>query len=131
KLHKGRLEATSESAVASRLRTMGLSPVAVTPATAGTGLQMEIGPDLFQRGVKLKDIAVMCRQLATMVSAGLSLMRALTILSEQTENTKLRGVVGEVRRDVESGFSLSLALAKHPRIFPPLMIHLVRAGETG
>lgn len=131
KLHKGRLEAASEGAVASRLRTMGLSPVDVAPAAPGTGLQMEIGPDLVQRGVKLKDLAVMSRQLATMISSGLSLMRALTILSEQTENKRLRQTLEEVRRDVESGFSLSLALAKHPRIFPPLMIHLVRAGETG
>jgi type IV pilus assembly protein PilC len=110
---------------------MGLSPVAVAPAGPSTGLQMEIGASTFQRGVKLKDLAVMSRQLATMISSGLSLMRALSILAEQTESARLREVLGEVRRDVESGFSLSLALAKHPRIFPPLMIHLVRAGETG
>ncbi len=131
KLHKGRLEAAGESSVASRLRTMGLSPVDVTAAAPGTGLQMEIGPRLLQKGVKLKDLAVMSRQMATMISSGLSLMRTLTILSEQTESPKLRETLGEVRRDVEAGFSLSLALAKHPRIFPPLMIHLVRAGETG
>jgi type IV pilus assembly protein PilC len=131
KLHKGRLEGASEGAVASKLRTMGLSPVGVNAAAPGTGLRMEIGPSLLQRGVSLKDLAVMSRQMATMVSSGLSLMRTLTILAEQTENAKLRDTLTEVRRDVESGFSLSLALAKHPRIFPPLMIHLVRAGETG
>lgn len=131
KLHKGRLDAASEGAVATRLRGMGLSPVSVEPAAPATGLQMEIGPNLFQKGVKLKDLAVMSRQMATMISSGLSLMRTLTILAEQTENPRLREVLEEVRKDVESGFSLSLALTKHPRIFPPLMIHLVRAGETG
>jgi len=66
-----------------------------------------------------------------MIAAGLSLLRALTILADQTENKKLAATLGEVRTAVESGESLSSALARHPKIFPPLMIHLVRSGETG
>ena len=131
KLHKGRLEAATEGAVASRLRTMGLSPVAVAPAGAATGLNREIDLGMFGGGVKLKDLAVMARQMATMISSGLSLMRTLAILSEQTENKKLCEVLDSVRRDVESGLSLSLAFQRHPVIFPPLFIHLIRAGETG
>jgi type IV pilus assembly protein PilC len=131
KLHKGRVEAATEGAVATRLRTMGLSPVAVAPAGAGTGLNREINLGGLGGNVKLKDLAVMARQMATMISAGLSLMRTLSILSEQTENKKLATTLDEVRKDVEGGSSLSIALAKYPVIFPPLMIHLVRAGETG
>ena len=81
--------------------------------------------------VKLKDLAIMARQLATMVSAGLSLLRALSILAEQTENGALAKVLNQVRSDVEVGSSLSSALIKHDAVFPPLMINIIRAGETG
>jgi type IV pilus assembly protein PilC len=131
KLHKGRLEAPSEGAVAARLRSMGMSPVAVAPAAAGTGLNREISLGSIGGNVKLKDLAIMARQMATMISSGLSLMRTLTILSEQTENKKLRETLDAVRKDVESGLSLSLSFQRHPLVFPPLFIHLVRAGETG
>jgi type IV pilus assembly protein PilC len=131
KLVKGRMEAQNESAVASRLRTMGLSPIAIEAAPAGTGLQMELTIPGFERRVPLKALAVMSRQLATMVASGLSLLRALTILSEQTENKSLAKALDTVRTDVERGTSLSDALAKHERAFPPIMVHLVRAGETG
>jgi len=131
KLVKGRMEAQNESAVASRLRTMGLSPIAIEAAPAGTGLQMELTIPGFERRVPLKALAVMSRQLATMVASGLSLLRALTILSEQTENKSLAKALDAVRTDVERGTSLSDALAKHDRAFPPIMVHLVRAGETG
>ncbi len=131
KLVKGRIEAQSESAVVARLRGMGLSPVSIDVATAGTGLRMEIGGDLFARPVKLKDLSVMARQLATMMGAGLTLLRALTILADQTESKQLAKTLNLVRQQVETGSSMSEALAKHPRVFPPMMIHLVRAGETG
>jgi type IV pilus assembly protein PilC len=110
---------------------MGMSPVAVAPAAAGTGLNREISLGGLGGNVKLKDLAIMARQMATMISSGLSLMRTLTILSEQTENKKLRETLDAVRKDVESGLSLSLAFQRHPLVFPPLFIHLVRAGETG
>jgi type IV pilus assembly protein PilC len=81
--------------------------------------------------VGLKDLAVMSRQFATMINSGLSLLRALTILSEQTESKGLQKVLAEVRADVESGAALSNSLAKHPRVFPPLMVNMCRAGEVG
>jgi type IV pilus assembly protein PilC len=131
KLVKGRIEAPSESAVVARLRSMGVSPVSIDAATAGTGLKMEIGGTLFQKSVKLSDLAIMARQLATMMGAGLTLLRSLTILAEQTENATLASTLTQVRQQVEGGSSLSESLARHPRVFPPMMIHLIRAGETG
>ncbi len=81
--------------------------------------------------VKLSDLAVMNRQFATMIDSGLTLLRALVILEEQTENKALAKVIGEVRSDVEVGSSLSAALAKHEAVFPPLMINMIKAGELG
>jgi type IV pilus assembly protein PilC len=130
KVVKGRIDAPNEAAVVSRLRTMSISPIEVN-ASSGTGLQMELNIGFLQKRVKLKDLAVMSRQMATMVGAGLSLLRTLTILSEQTENKKLQESLSNVRGLVETGSSLSEALARQGRVFPPIMVHLVRAGETG
>ena len=131
KLVKGRLEAPSQPAVLARLKTMGLAPVSIEPASANFGLNTELSLKLFEKKVKLKDLSIMSRQLATMVGAGLSLLRALTILAGQTENKTLATALDTVRGQVEGGLSLSDALARAPQVFPPLMIHLVRAGETG
>lgn len=130
KIVKGRVDAPSESAVASRLRTMGLSPVSIAEAPEGTGLSREINIG-FGTGVKLKDLAIMSRQMATMIGSGLSLLRTLNIIAEQTENKKLATIMGNVRDDVETGVSISDSLRKHAEVFPPLMINMVRAGETG
>jgi type IV pilus assembly protein PilC len=130
KVVKGKLDAPTESAAIDRMRTMGLSPMKVSEVVAGTGLNKEIELG-FGGGVKLKDLAVMSRQAATMVAAGLSLLKTLNILAEQTENKKLRETLGLVARDVEVGFALSDSLGKHPRVFPPLMVNMIRAGEIG
>lgn len=130
KLVKGKVEAGTESAAIDRMRTMGLSPVKVTEAAANTGLNREIEIGGGSR-VGLKDLAVLSRQAATMVSAGLSLLKTLNILAEQTENKKLKTTLGAVARDVEVGFAFSDALGKHPRVFPPLMVNMIRAGEIG
>jgi type IV pilus assembly protein PilC len=131
KIVKGRLEASSEGAVVDKLRTMALAPVEVKESLGGTGLSREISLGSFGKGVDLKSLAVFSRQMATMVSAGLSLIKTLSILSDQTENKKLKSILVAVTRDVESGSSFSDALLKHPTDFPPLMINMVRAGETG
>lgn len=131
KVVKGKLEAPSEAAAVSRLRTMGVMPTEVTQSSAGTGLNREIDIAFLEKKVGLKDLAVMSRQMATMVSSGLSLLRTLTILAEQTENKKLRSTLDAVRVLVETGSSLSVAFGRHPDVFPPLMVHLIRAGETG
>jgi len=131
KVVKGRVDAATEAAVVSRLRTMGIAPISIAENSAGTGLNREINFAMFDKGVGLKDLAIMARQMATMITSGLSLLRTLTILADQTENKKLAETLGEIRSDVESGSSLSDGFAKHPLVFPRLMIHLVKAGETG
>ncbi|MDO9590611.1 MAG: type II secretion system F family protein [Microcella sp.] len=132
KLVKGRVDASSEASVASRLRTMGIAPVSIKHTTAGTGLNRDISlGGLFDKKVTLKDLAVMSRQLATMIGAGLPLLKSLTILADQSENPKLSSTLDEVRSGVEEGVSFSDNLAKHPREFPPIFVNLVRAGEVG
>ena len=79
----------------------------------------------------VKDLAVMCRQMATMVSAGLTVLKTIRILAIQTENKKLALILDKVALDVESGYSLSTSLAKHGQTMPPLLIGLVAAGESG
>lgn len=129
-IQKGAIEASSEAAVANRLREMKLAPISIDEVKT-SGLQTEIKIPGFSDRVSLKDIAIMSRQLATMISSGLSLLRSLTILAEQTENQALARVIADVRGDIEGGRSLSAALARHPKVFPPLMINMVRAGEVG
>jgi type IV pilus assembly protein PilC len=79
--------------------------------------------------VKLKDLTVFSRQFATMINSGLSLVRALNILSEQSENPELARIICEIRSAVEEGRALSVAMAEH-EVFPKLYIAMVRAGET-
>jgi type IV pilus assembly protein PilC len=131
KIVKGKVEAPSEAAALTKIRGLGLQPVTVAEASAGTGLQREIKIPGFEKGVDLKSLAIMSRQMATMISSGLSLLKALSILASQTENKKLAGILQSVTVDVENGGSLSDAFAKHPADFPPLMINMIRAGETG
>lgn len=128
KLHNGKLEAASEAALVQKLRGMGYAPVSIKEA--GTGMNREIHLPGGNK-VGLKDLAIMSRQFATMINSGLSLLRALTILADQTESQGLRKVLAEVRTDVEGGSALSNALARHPRVFPPLMVNMCRAGEVG
>ena len=131
KLVKGRLDAASEAAATARMRAMGLSPISVSEVSVGTGLSTEIKIPGMSKGIGLKDLAIMSRQMATMTSAGLSLLRTLNILAEQTENKELAKILTTIRNDVETGISLSDAMEKHSIVFPPIMINLVKAGETG
>ena len=129
KIVEGTIEAESQAAVARKLTSMGYATVNISQA--GSGMKTEIKIPGFGDKVKLRDLAVMARQFATMINSGLSLLRALNILAEQTPNKKLASVLGEVRNSVEVGSPLSGALAEHPEIFPPLMVNMIRAGEVG
>ena len=129
KMLGGILEAESEDAVVTRLRQMGLAPISIE-AEKGAGMKTELRLPGTGR-VKLKDLAVFSRQFATMINSGLSLLRALTILGEQTSNRRLAEVVTLVRAQIEQGTSLSAALAKHPKVFNRLYVSMVRAGEIG
>jgi type IV pilus assembly protein PilC len=130
KLVSGTLDAENSAAVANRLKAMGYSPVSINEANAGLKREIKI-PGFGNKRVKLKDLAIFSRQFATMVNSGLSLLRALTILTEQTENPYLAKIIGEVRNDVETGNSLSGAMGRHPDVFPPLMVNMCKAGEVG
>ncbi len=129
KLVNGKLDAPNQAALVQKLRGMGYAPVSVRESSS-KGFQMEITMPGSGR-VKLKDLAVMSRQFSTMINSGLSLLRALSILTDQTENKKLAKVLTSVRDDVEAGQALSSAMAKHSQVFPPIMINMTRAGETG
>jgi type IV pilus assembly protein PilC len=130
RLLQGSLEADSSTLVANKLRSMGYVPITIDRQDSGS-LQKEIKIPGFAGRVKLKDVAVFSRQFATMINAGLSLIRSLHILGEQTENKVLAGIITEVRIDVEKGASLSQAMARHPKAFNRLFVAMVKAGETG
>jgi type IV pilus assembly protein PilC len=129
KLQSGTLEAETSAVVATKLKGMGLAPVSITETNVGMKRELKI-PGL-GGSVKLKDLAIFSRQFATMINSGLSLLRSLTILCDQTENKKLTEVLREVRGDIESGTSLSGAMSKHPAVFPLLMVNMTKAGEVG
>lgn len=129
KLVSGTLAAENETLVVQRLKAMGYAPLSVSPTSAG--LKKELTIPGFGNRVKLKELAVMARQFATMINSGLSLLRALTILKEQTPSKPLANVLNDVRNDVETGVALSAALGKHPKVFPPLMVNMTKAGEVG
>ncbi len=129
RLVKGQLEADSVPLVAARLRDMGYAPVEIKPVSLNLKREINI-PGLTDR-VALKDVALMSRQLATMVAAGLTLVRALGVLADQIESKPLREAMLQVRQEVEQGSSLSTSLEKLPKVFPPLYIAMVRAGEVG
>jgi type IV pilus assembly protein PilC len=129
KLVNGELAAETEAALVQRLKSMGYAPVSIEQSN--TGLQKELKIPGFGNKAKLKDLAIFSRQFATMINSGLSLMRALSILADQTESEILAKTIAEVRNDVEAGSALSAAMGKHPKIFPPLMVNLCKAGEIG
>jgi type IV pilus assembly protein PilC len=129
KMKSGKLEGESQAAVVNKLKSMGYAPVSIKQANAG--MSKEITIPGFAPKVKLKDLAIFARQFATMINAGLSLLRALTILTEQTENKTLAAALKEVRNDIETGNSLSAGMAKRPEIFPPLLVNMCKAGEVG
>jgi type IV pilus assembly protein PilC len=129
KIVSGTLEAESQAVVAAKLKQMGYAPISISKHKAG--MKTEINIPGFGKKVKLKDLAVMTRQFAVMINSGLSLLRSLTILAEQSENKELARVLGEVRNDVEVGTALSVAMGKHPEVFPPLMVNMTKAGEVG
>ncbi|MBC7252567.1 MAG: type II secretion system F family protein [Actinobacteria bacterium] len=128
KIVTGKLEADNETAVSQRLREMGYFVISVEEEKVPIS-KKEL--HIFKPKVKAKDITVFTRQFATMINAGLPLVKCLSILSEQTENPVLTEVISDVQHEVEMGRSLSDALAKHPEVFKDLYTSMVKAGEIG
>src|SRR3974390_1782548 len=127
-LVQGQLEGDSLALVVGKLRDMGYLPISVTPRSK-VDVRKEITIPGLSNRVKLIEVAVATRQLATMVDSGLSVVRALHIFASQVENKALDRIIGEVRLDVERGSSLSAACAKYPKVFSKLFVTMVQAGE--
>jgi type IV pilus assembly protein PilC len=125
---RGEVEAENKQHVASQLRAKGLIVVDIVEKK-GSG---DIGDIMarFKR-VKAQELTVATRQLSTMISSGMSLLRALYVLEEQADNDKLKEALSQVRMDVEAGISFAEALGRHPKIFNDLYVAMVAAGETG
>ena len=128
KFVEGKVEADSEVAVAEKLRSMGYVPLEVKAANVGMQREISFGG---KKRVKTKDLAVFSRQFATMIDAGLTMLRALTIMADQVDNLELRRILRSVKEDIEAGLSLSAAMGKWPDVFPPLMVNMTKAGEAG
>ncbi len=122
----GEVEANSKQDVADQLKERGLVVIDIGHKYRSKELNLE----LFAH-VKAKDLAVASRQLATMVTSGMTILRALHVLETQTESKLLANTVAQVRQDVEAGLLLSDALDRHPKVFGPLYVAMVRAGEAG
>src|SRR4051794_9883968 len=123
----GELDAGSKQAVTDELRQRGLIVLDIVEQKTSVS-----NKDLFERFKKIKahELTVMTRQLATMVSSGMSILRSFHVLEDQTENEKLKDILSHVRQDVEAGISLSDALARYPDQFNQLYVAMVRTGET-
>jgi type IV pilus assembly protein PilC len=121
----GVIQAASEAEVADILHKKEMVIFSVEFAKIAT-----VNSKSADKKVKLEDLVVFSRQLATMIDAGIPLVNALGILAEQIENDNLRGIVGNVRQDIEAGMSFCDALAKHPLIFSDLFVNMVKAGEA-
>ncbi len=126
KTTKGKMEADSEQAALARLHDQRLHVVSV--AKVREGLKM---PSLGNKKVKLKSMVVFSRQFATMIDAGIAVVRCLDILEGQTKDEALKVAIGQSKRDVKAGLSLTDAFSKHPTVFSRLYINMVRAAETG
>ncbi|HEX9046368.1 MAG TPA: type II secretion system F family protein [Verrucomicrobiae bacterium] len=138
-LSSGTLEVTDQMEALRRIREMGLFPTNVRPATVRPSRlrivrrhkTISVPRWLPGQRVKPMAIAVFTRQLATLVDVGIPLLRGLRLLQEQEENPALKRVIGDLATTIETGEPLSVALAAHPRIFDPLYVNMVKAGETG
>jgi len=132
---EGTSEAENEQMLVRRLRERGYFVQRVTPVREKAAAQAPTAP---RRGggfllgrVSGRDLAVFCRQFATMIDAGVSLVRCLAVLEEQSTSSRLRQIIREIQVSVESGETLSRALSRFPRVFSNLFVGLVRAGEVG
>ncbi|MDD5108097.1 MAG: type II secretion system F family protein [Candidatus Omnitrophica bacterium] len=121
----GIVQAVSEAEVADILHKKDLVVVSIVIAKT-TSVKSKVN----DKKVKLDDLVIFSRQLATMIDAGIPLVNALGILAEQIENQNLKGIIGNVRSDIEAGMSFCDALAKHPAVFSDLFVNMAKAGEA-
>jgi len=123
---RGEVEADSKQAVSDQLKQRGL--IVLDIADKHSSRQIEFD---FMKSVKASELAIFSRQLSTMINSGMSILRALYVLEEQTESKFLKETIIAVRKDVEAGLSLSDSMARHPKVFNPLFVAMTQAGEMG
>ncbi len=131
---RGVIEAANEDVIIEKLRGMGYYPLKVSQnkkSAADLDLFAMPGIRLIAHRIRTKHVTTFTRQLATLIDAGLPIVRSLNILTEQTESVIFKDKIQKIARDIEGGSSLSEALAKHPRVFDNLYVNMVRAGEIG
>jgi type IV pilus assembly protein PilC len=122
----GEVEAESKQALASQLKARGLIVLNIADKRSS----QEINLSFLQR-VNANELAAFARQLATLITSGVSILRSLVVLEDQSENKFLKQTIVTVRKDVEGGASLGDAMERHPKVFGPLFVAMVRAGEAG
>jgi type IV pilus assembly protein PilC len=127
-INSGVLEAENQRAAVSRLRDMGYFPISVEEY-AGEEKKESIAQALTR--IRLKDRNLFFRQLANLIEAGMPITRALGTLFEQADNPKLKHIVGELKENIQKGSSFAEAMERHPKLFPPMLSNMVKAGETG
>lgn len=123
---RGEVEADSKQAVSDQLKQRGLIVLDIADKHSSKNIEIAL-----LKSVKPTELAIFARQLSTMISSGMSILRALYVLEEQTESKYLTETIVAVRKDVEAGLSLSDAMARHPKVFNPLFVAMTQAGETG
>lgn len=123
---KGSMDAANEEKVKASLRAEGYIPLSVTPQNImNKDINLTLG-----NPVKPRDLSVFCRQLVSILSAGVSIINALDMLSQQTENQVLSKAIKEVQIAVEKGEALADAMEANKKVFPNILIHMVAAGEA-
>ena len=122
---EGFFESSNEDEVISMLKNENLIPIYIEKDT-----EKSSQIDLFKSKVKKKDLAIFCRQFYTMIDAGISIVRCLDILSNQTGNKSLKKSLEVIYTDVQKGITLSSAMNKHQKTFPPILINMIEAGEV-
>ena len=123
---RGEFEAESKQAVSDQLKRRGLIVLDIADKHGSREIELD-----FLKSVKASELAVFSRQLSTMITSGMSILRALYVLEEQTEGKFLKETIVAVRKDVEAGLALSESMARHPKVFSPLFIAMTQAGEAG
>ncbi len=129
KQSKGKIEAETKDIVVQQLRDQGFFVSQVQEAAAAA--PQKRGGFRLRRKVGLKDLSIFCRQFATMINAGVSLVRCLDVLEQQTNSVNLKEIIREIQGEVEGGATLSRSMGQYPRVFSNLAVGLVRAGEVG
>ena len=126
KTKKGTLESSSMEAALAELKAGGNVVVSIARATAlNKDMDIHIG-----KAVSVRELSVFCRQFESVLNSGVTVIDALNMLAEQTENKRFRGALEDVRDSVQKGETLKKAMSQHPEIFPNLLIQMVDAGET-